>query len=395
MNKFVEQLEVAFLHPELVLGGAEKVSYDTALLFKQWNIHSTFFTRVLKKDHFPVSPDNYDIEVIPEGKLLSREQVDFMISKIKERNIKVLFIVCGLSEFPVEIREKTGCKLVPWLHSVPLWEVRNKVGRKLSKYRFYPKRAFLPLVNLYLKYRLISYRKKIIGRYQHCLANCDAYIVLCEAYKHFLLHQIPGATEQYADKIFPVINTIPIQENVNLNKKKEIIYMGRLAYSDKRVDRLVIIWQRIWQKLPDWEFKIYGVGEEEAFLRRQIQKLRLERISLEGYAKDPQAIYTEASVLCLTSSFEGVPMAAIEAQNNGVVPVMFDSTYGIRYVIGNGAGVLVPSFNEEEYAHKLYELCSDSVKLEAMRTRCMQKRMDYARNANDKAWMDIFSMLVH
>ena len=393
MDGLKEKIEVAFLHPRLLLGGAEKVSYDTTLLFNKWGIHSTFFTGLLVKEQFPTCPEAYDIELLPKGKFLSHEQIEFIISKIQERNIKILFLVCNLNVLPTEIQERTGCKLVCWLHSVPFWEVRYKMGHKIAKYRNYPKKVLSPIVNLYLKRKLQTYKEKVLRRYHNNFVGCDAYIVLCEGYKKELMHDL-HLDNDASSKIYPILNTLEIKQDVNLKKKKEIIYMGRLAYPDKRVDRIVDIWKLIYQRLPEWTFKIYGVGEEEPFLRKQIKKNHLERIVLAGYAANPAEIYENASILCLTSSYEGIPMAAIEGQNHGVIPVMFNCTFGVQHVVGEEAGILVTPFDLEEYAQKLYELCADSTLQERLRNNCLQKRKEYAFGVNDDIWRNLLNNLL-
>ena len=53
----------------------------------------------------------------------------------------------------------------------------------------------------------------------------------------------------------PNPNTYPAQENTDFLKKKQILYVGRIEWRQKRVGRLIDIWKRIYKKFPDW-----GVG---------------------------------------------------------------------------------------------------------------------------------------
>ena len=73
--------------------------------------------------------------------------------------------------------------------------------------------------------------------------NIDALTVLCDAYKKQL------ATYFKDDKRIHVItNPEYPRSNPNLNKKKQIIYSGRLSYPHKRVDRLLSIWKKYIKK---------------------------------------------------------------------------------------------------------------------------------------------------
>ena len=56
----------------------------------------------------------------------------------------------------------------------------------------------------------------------------------------------------------PNPNTYPAQENTDFLKKKQILYVGRIEWRQKRVGRLIDIWKRIYKKIPDWELVICG-----------------------------------------------------------------------------------------------------------------------------------------
>lgn len=391
MSSASNPVNVAFLHDKLLLGGSVHVSHQTALMFKHYNIKSHFFARDIDSNTFSLPKEHYNLEILPQGKLLTDEQVDFIIKKIIKLNIKILFIATNLKIIPARIKQETNCKIIYWLHSVPFWEVITKNIKRFSHYRFYPQRVLFPIAKGFIKlqyYSTLRRRKKI---YLNILKECDAYIVLCEEYKQDILHKLPEAQE-FKNKIIPIINTIEPSEEKFLKKEKEIVYMGRLSYNDKRVDRLIRIWDKIYKELPDWKCKIYGTGDEEDNLKELIKNLKSERISLEGFTPNPQAIYKKASILCLTSNFEGVPLCIIEAQNYGVIPVAFSCVAGINYVIGKNAGIIIPPFKEELFAQKLYELCSNDALQEQLRYKCLSKRLEYSNKTNHSQWIKIFKI---
>ena len=387
-----EPTNIAFLHDKLQLGGSIHVSFQTTSQFNDYNINSHFFVRDIDNNTIAVQDSLYNVEILPKGKLLSEEQIDFMIDKIQKHNIKILFIATNLRKLPVRIKEQTNCKIIYWLHSTPFWEAITKDFKRKSAYRLYPKRFLYPLVKPIIKVQYLSSLQKRKRIYLNILRDCDAYIVLCEEYKKDLLKNLPQAT-QYKSKIHTVINTIKIAENIPTDKKKEIIFMGRLSFNDKRVDRVVRIWNKIYKKLPDWQVKIYGVGEEEENLQTLIKKLHVERLSLQGYTSKIEDVYRSSSILCLTSNFEGVPLCMIEAQNYGVVPIAFNCVAGIDYVIGKKSGIAIPPYNEEMYANALLKLCADENYLKEFQTECLKKRLEYTTKANNRTWRNIFKLI--
>ena len=88
-------------------------------------------------------------------------------------------------------------------------------------------------------------------------------------------------------------------------KQKQVLYVGRLTYADKRIDRLVRVWSMVESKMPDWEFLIVGEGEYESALREQVRSLGLKRVRFCGYTSDVRPYYRDGSILMLSSTIEG------------------------------------------------------------------------------------------
>ena len=142
----------------------------------------------------------------------------------------------------------------------------------------------------------------------------------------------------------PNPNTYPAQENTDFLKKKQILYVGRIEWRQKRVGRLIDIWKRIYKKFPDWELVIVGDGP----IRQDIGTESLKDGSglFSPVGKTLRPFYRDASILCLTSDFEGWGMVLTEAMTFGAVPVAFNSYAAITDIIDDGKnGLLVPPFS--------------------------------------------------
>ena len=179
------------------------------------------------------------------------------------------------------------------------------------------------------------------------------------------------------------------------DRPKKILFVGRLSYADKRPDRVLQIWEKVCQELPDWEVEIYGKGSEEKFLRRIIQQKQLPRITLKGYIADATAVYASGAILMMTSTYEGWGLVLSEAQASGVVPIAFDSSAGIRELIGKDStyGCLVAPFDLDAYATQLRRLCQD-VELRSRLSQAAQTHcLDYSPERIRSRWEEIFSQL--
>lgn len=114
-----------------------------------------------------------------------------------------------------------------------------------------------------------------------------------------------------------------------------ILGVGRLA-PQKRWDRLIDALPR----LRDSSIKllILGEGEMRASLEDQIRRLGLsDRVMMPGHAPDPLPAMARASVMALTSDFEGVPGVLREAIALGTPVVTTDSSIAIPELIDSPA----------------------------------------------------------
>ena len=118
----------------------------------------------------------------------------------------------------------------------------------------------------------------------------------------------------------------------------------------KRSDRLLEIWEKIYQEFPEWELKFVGDGELCSFMEKRIVRKKLPRVTIEGN-KPSEPYYEESSILCLTSNYEGWGMVLTEAMQYGVVPVSFNSYHSVEdIIIPERNGMLVKPFDLNEYA---------------------------------------------
>lgn len=188
-------------------------------------------------------------------------------------------------------------------------------------------------------------------------SKVDAFVTLCGQYKRDV-ELIVGA-DRCNSKVCAVYNPVDVGHYLpyrSVRKEKEVLYVGRLSYADKRVDRLIRIWSSIEPLHPDWVLKIVGEGPEKNKLCQLASKLGLNNVKFVGYSADPREHYSTASILCLTSSFEGWGMVLAESASAGVVPIAFECSAGTSQLLDLVGGIKVAPFDEGEYERKLVEL---------------------------------------
>ena len=212
--------------------------------------------------------------------------------------------------------------------------------------------------------------------------------MLCDGYRNQIVHNLKLSPAD-ASRIHVIPNMQQPATDLCYEKRKEFLFVGRLSFPDKRVDRLVDAWRMIYDKLPDWSLVIVGDGPD----RKRLETLAegLPRLSFEGYQK-PDDYYRRASALCLVSEYEGFPLCLIEAQSHGVVPITMNSSEGVCSIVGNdgSAGMLVPKGNVRAFADKMLEFAAldEDAKLR-LRHQVVAKSKEYSPERVGQMWVDL------
>lgn len=394
----IKGLHVAIVHRRFALGGAEEVSRQTACLFSDLGIHTHFFAETHIETEWTLPDDPLiDFSLLPQGmRLWTKESALYLVRAFKERGVKVLIIPIALRNDYLPLIRAAGIKIIYWCHSSPLWELVDRRERASYKahHPWYKNLYSLTLRRLRLA---LSSAEKLRTRYRDLVRQVDCFITLTSGYVQEFVSAL-GLNDEEASRfaVMPNMAFLPKHQPIPAkDRPKKILFVGRLSYADKRPDRVLQIWEKVCQYLPDWEVEIYGKGSEEKFLRRMIQQKQLPRITLKGYIADAAAVYASGAILMMTSTYEGWGLVLSEAQASGVVPIAFDSSAGIRELIGKDStyGCLVAPFDLDAYAAQLRRLCQD-VELRSRLSQAAQTHcLDYSPERIRLRWEEIFSQL--
>ena len=134
-----------------------------------------------------------------------------------------------------------------------------------------------------------------------------------------------------------------------------VLTVGRLAPL-KGLRYLLDAWSRV-SSIPDVYLVIVGNGEMEAELKAYASTLGLDgRVVFAGFRSDVPSLLARADVFVLSSLWEGLPMAAVEAMAAGC-PVVATAVGGTPEVVEDGVtGLLVPPEDAPALAEALIRL---------------------------------------
>lgn len=213
-----------------------------------------------------------------------------------------------------------------------------------------------------------------------------------------LCKSVGGINKSFLDFIDPYrIGILPYNTDA-FRKEKEVLFVGRIDKTQKRVDRIIETWSQLESIYSNWRLTIVGDGPDRDSIDSLARDKGLARISFEGF-RSPVAYYKRASVLVLTSEFEGFPLVLAECMSFGVVPVVYDSYPAVRDIINNGVNGLIVEprqggFAAEDMAAAMDRLMRDDSLRQKMAKEAIKTSEKYSINNIYRKWMKVLSELV-
>ena len=280
-------------------------------------------------------------------------------------------------------------KLITCFHNCPsLFRVNH---RHLVRHLLRNKRSILLFIDHPVGWMvvLLWHRLKNMRVFHRMLSSCDRFVLLSPTFIPELRWFVPGLDES---KVIIIPNGFQMPAiRVLTSKRNHFLFVGRLAQDQKNIFMLPIIWQKVQDRLPEWELHIVGDGPDRAELESKMEKLSLNRIFLHG-KMNPTRHYSEAKIFLMLSFFEGFPLTLIEAQMHGVVPVAFRSYSVIEWILNDGVdSVMVPPFDEDCYADVLVRLATDEDRWTIMSAAAVSNAKRFSENVVGDVWCKVLS----
>ena len=180
-----------------------------------------------------------------------------------------------------------------------------------------------------------------------------------------------------------------------LRRKRQLLYVGRLENTQKRVDRILNAWRVLALEFPDWTLCIVGDGPDAKKLQKIVQDNDIPRVFFSGFV-NPAVYYAESELLLLTSEYESFGLVILEAMVYGVVPIVYGNYAAVDDIITDGKdGVIVrPPFSLEKFSTAMAELMRDSDRREQLRHSFPEKLKKFDLVEISKVWLRLFSELL-
>lgn len=203
--------------------------------------------------------------------------------------------------------------------------------------------------------------------------------------------------QTFAQHIAVIANPVdlPVAEQVSeAVHDNQVLAVGRLA-PQKGFDYLLQAWALVLQQRPDAHLTIIGEGPEQKALQAQADQLGISStLSLLPFTNQIFQHYQTATLLAVSSRYEGQGLVLLEAQACGLPIVSFDCDFGPREIISDGQdGVLCEPANPGALAQGLLKLLNDPALCTAMRHNARAAGARYMLPQVMQQWNALFEKL--
>ena len=217
--------------------------------------------------------------------------------------------------------------------------------------------------------------------------------------------QLPKVAEYYSfikgkTAVIPnPINKPDVKELLSFDKRNdEIVTVGRLDLSQKRHDVLIKAFDLFLKNHPLYRLTLYGGGKEGDVnkLTALVTQLGIaDKVNFAGSVSNPTERISKSKVFVLSSDFEGIPNALMEAMSIGLPCIATDCRPGgARMLIEDGEnGFIVPKGDIFGLAEKMDFLATNPVLADNIGQEAMKITQRFAENKIIEMWENYLMIL--
>ena len=217
------------------------------------------------------------------------------------------------------------------------------------------------------------------------MRTADGFVFQTEdARKFYHMEDSPRATVIH-NPLMDAAN-IPI---VSDNPEKTIVTAGRLV-PQKNHELLIRSFAELSDAFPDYNLVIWGEGPDRRKLETLVNELQIgKRVSLPGITSEVQKKYASSSLFVLSSDFEGMPNALMEAMAVGLPCISTDCPCGGpgELVADGENGLLVPVGDKEAMKNAISKLLLNKEQAKKMGYHAMNIRSTHAIDSISEQWL--------
>jgi len=360
-----KKFEVAFVIPSLGSGGAERVVSNLSNEFTDLGIKVTvimlanrnlnyFLNENVELIYLDCEMDNslnfasrYKLRLKKIRNAIKNLKPNVVISFMSETNIDVCFAMTGL-KIPLIVSERNDPSIDP----------SSKIKQYMRKLAYLKPRGFVfqtPDAQGYFSKR-VQKRSKII--------------------------------------INPLSSSLP--DPFCGEREKRIVSVGRLN-KQKNFPLLIDAFGEFAKDNPEYSLEIYGEGMLDKSIKEYILSKGLEKkVTLMGFCRDVHKRIISAAMFVMTSDFEGMPNALLEAMAIGLPCISTDCPCGgPRMLIKDKEnGILTRLGNKNDILQAMRYIAENPTESQKMSLNAKEIKKDAELTTITNSWIDYIKVCV-
>lgn len=370
-------MRISFVTYSLSNGGAERVIANLANYFIAEGMKVDVITLLNTDISYKLNPN---INVIPLDNIYTKE------NNVEVKKNKLEKIPYYLKKMVLNHNRKNILKdVIQRLNSDVFVSFLPEPSFMLLKLRKYVPGKIVVSVRNDPKIEYSNLRRKILMKRLYKMA--DGFVFQTSEAMNYFSQEIKSKAEIIANSLNPNF----IKKRYEGKRKKEIVTVGRLV--DQKNQKLLIeSFKDIVSDIDeDYKLIIYGDGYLKDNLANYINQCGLsDRVILGGKIDCVEDVIYKSNIFVLSSDYEGMPNALIEAMSLGLSVISTDCPCGgPRELIKDGDnGLLVEVGNREMLSKKMLVLIND----DNLRERIGVKAQEIQKKLNpeiiNKKWLD-------
>lgn len=287
--------------------------------------------------------------------------------------------------------QQEGGKIISCLHFDPcnpsmLFMVKSQGLHSVKDYVKNAKACLLYFRDEHLKQR----REGEV--YNYIYDNSDVFVILSDSHRPHLKKVMKRSDDSKLVTINNPLTFDGIASKESLDDKKKVILVcARMSEYHKRISLILQTWKRLKKEeaTNGWTLKIVGDGPDLGRYKQYAETNNLQNVEFCG-SQSSLPYYQEASILLLTSSAEGWGLSITEALQNGVVPVVMNSSPVYADIIDNCYnGYLTPNNDIASFARHCKALMTEPSILRTMQENALVSAKRFTINKTLDRWEDI------
>lgn len=228
----------------------------------------------------------------------------------------------------------------------------------------------LPLLQVALFKNICGYKLLVSERNDPYLLNDRIHCIIRRQYKcaDRIVFQSKAARDFFSKDIQArsIIIANPVAEpkiRWMQNTSKSIVTVGRIENKQKRGDVLINAFAHFSEYHKEYILEFIGTGTKtdvEYLKKVASENGILDKVFFSGYSSNPIEKLLQAEVFVLSSDYEGMPNALLEAMSIGMPVISTNySPGGVEEIIKNESGIVIERGDAEGLAKAMTTICDN------------------------------------